>query len=105
MPGERRALALSRLGAMTALDVILLASPGEEVKRRPLSPSVTTIGRSATSSVLIDDTYISPAQAVIEKRNGFYYVRAVSVTSGTWLNGKKLQPGPDGEAELHYDDV
>ena len=48
VPGERRALALSRLGAMTALDVILLASPGEEVKRRPLSPSVTTIGRSAT---------------------------------------------------------
>ena len=90
---------------MTSLDIALLARPGEAPKRIPLLTSTTTIGRVQSSLVHIDDAYISRRHAVIIKHHGHFHVRNLSRTSGTWLNGEKLELGPDGEHPLRYDDV
>ena len=90
---------------MAALDIALLARPGEAPKPIRLLTSTTTIGRDPSSLIYIDDAYISRKHAVIIKRHGLHYVRNLSRTSGTWLNGENLEPGPDGERPLRYDDV
>ena len=75
---------------MASLDIALLARLGEAPKRIRLLRSTTTIGRDKSSLIYIDDTYISRKHAVIIKRHGLHYVRNLSRTSGTWLNGAAL---------------
>ena len=89
---------------MPALEVTLLSQPGE-AKRHGLVTSTVTIGREPSCTICLDDPYLSRNQAVINKRNGHFYLRALQCTSVTWLNDEKLEPGPDDERELHDEDV
>ena len=86
------------------LHVTLLSRPGED-KRHRLVTSTVTIGRDPSSSVCLNDPYLSRNQAVITERNGCFHVHALQCTSATWLFDEKLEPGPDGERELHDEDV
>ena len=89
---------------MPALKVTLLARPGEDTVHK-LVTSTVTIGRDPSSSICLDDPYLSRHLAVITKRNGHFYVQALQCTSVAWFNDEKLEPGPDDERELHDEDV
>ena len=90
---------------MPALKVTLLARPGEDTRHRLGGHAYVTIGRDPSCSICLDDPHVSRKQAVITKRNGHFHVRALQCASVTWFNDEKLEPGPDGERELHDEDV
>ena len=89
---------------MLALEVSLLSRPDEDTRHR-LVRSTVTIGRDKSSSICLNDPYLSRSIAVIIKRNGIFYVCGLQCTSVTWFNDEKLEPGPDYERELHDEDV
>lgn len=66
----------------------------------PSSPPVE-IGRSEACDVIIDDEQISRKNTELSYRNGKIYVKNISKTNGTMLNGLMIE----GERELHSGDT
>ena len=66
----------------------------------PLRP-VTTLGRSADNTIVLDDTFISAEHAAIVQRDGSWWVSDRSSTNGTMLNDRPVY----GEAGLAPGDV
>jgi pSer/pThr/pTyr-binding forkhead associated (FHA) protein len=56
----------------------------------PLSSSRCTIGSSADSDVVIDDSSVSRAHALLELLGGVWFVEDLGSRNGTYLNGQRL---------------
>ncbi len=57
-----------------------------------------TVGRAATSNILLDEDYVSGAHARLVPRGQFYFVEDLGSTNGTFVNDKRVT-----EAQLKYE--
>ena len=57
-----------------------------------------TVGRAATSDVVLDEQYVSSTHARLVPRGQFYYVEDLGSTNGTFVNEKQVT-----EAQLRLD--
>lgn len=57
-----------------------------------------TVGRAATSDIILDEQFVSSAHARLVPRDQFYYVEDLGSTNGTFVNEK-----PVTEARLKLD--
>jgi len=64
-----------------------------------LDKVITTIGRSRTNDIVVDDTSISRLHVRIENRDGQYFVIDNNSSNGTYLNRRKISTAPlqDGD--------
>lgn len=64
-----------------------------------LTKVVTTIGRSRSNDIVINDTSVSRLHVRIENRNGQFYILDNNSSNGTFLNKKKIGEAPirDGD--------
>jgi type II secretory ATPase GspE/PulE/Tfp pilus assembly ATPase PilB-like protein len=69
---------------------ILIISNGIRQSRYAVTRQVTTIGRGATSDLVLKDEKASRAHAAIEQISDGYLLRDLNSSNGTWLNGEKL---------------
>jgi pSer/pThr/pTyr-binding forkhead associated (FHA) protein len=61
----------------------------------------TDVGRAPSSTINVDDTYVSQQHARFFSRDGVWFVEDLGSTNGTYLNDRRLsQP-----AEVHAGDV
>jgi hypothetical protein len=61
----------------------------------------TGVGRAPSSTITVDDTYVSQQHARFFSRDGVWFVEDLDSTNGTYLNDRRLsQP-----AEVHAGDV
>lgn len=83
---------------MTMAVLKLKASDGTYLNYT-LDKPVTTLGRSKTNDIVIDDTSISRLHVRIENRNGQYFVIDNNSSNGTYLNRRKVTTAPlqDGD--------
>lgn len=70
------------------------------VRRFDLTGDRVTVGRSATSDVVLDDGQTSRVHAVLEQFAGAWVVRDVGSRNGTFVNGRAV----DGQAGLRDGD-
>ena len=87
-----------------SLDVKVLANPADSSKPFALLSTITTIGRDKVNSICLDDKFISRKHARLERRGSIFRITDLS-SSGTWVNGQRLEFGPDGTIELNDADV
>jgi pSer/pThr/pTyr-binding forkhead associated (FHA) protein len=77
----------------------------DEAGRRtvPLKDSLT-IGRAATSDVVVSDTYVSNVHARIFRRDGGWWLEDLGSTNGTYVNRTRVSAptaiGPGDEVRL-----
>lgn len=71
-------------------------NPGLEVE---LEGGVT-IGRSSSSQLAIDDSFVSHMHARIFRRGPFYFIEDLGSTNGTYINGRRV----DGQGQLKVHD-
>ena len=64
-----------------------------------LEKEITTIGRSRTNDIVVDDTSISRLHIRVENRNGQYFAIDNNSSNGTYLNRRKISTAPlqDGD--------
>jgi len=75
--------------------VVLEAAPDQpeepsERKSFPLQP-VTSIGRSPSNTIVIDDTYASSQHALLTWREGYWWLQDRDSRNGTLLNGEPVE--------------
>ncbi|MGH2560982.1 MAG: FHA domain-containing protein [Thermomicrobiales bacterium] len=63
--------------------------------------SRTIVGRHVTCDVIIEEPYVSGEHAELSAVSGQWFLRDLSSTNGTFLNGERL----DGYADIHPGDV
>ena len=63
--------------------------------------AVTRLGRSPSSTILLDGTYVSAEHAVIARRDGRWWLSDSGSTNGTVLNGVTIR----GETALTDGDI
>ncbi len=63
-----------------------------------------SIGRSSECEVVVLETEASRKHAVVEYDGEKLLLRDQASHNGTWLNGERIAPGPQGEAELSHGD-
>ena len=91
-----RALAAERAadGATRALGILIVErSPGRAPRvgeRFPLRAS-TSIGRDASNDVPLSDEAASARHAVLELRDGEWWVQDLGSTNGTLVNGTRIE--------------
>ncbi|MBN1681689.1 MAG: FHA domain-containing protein [Anaerolineae bacterium] len=56
----------------------------------PLLP-LTTLGRSPTNTVVLDDTFCSQEHALLTRRGGQWWLEDRDSSNGTWLNGEPVR--------------
>lgn len=59
-----------------------------------LSNPVTTIGRSSSNDIVINDTSLSRLHIRVENRNGTFYLIDNNSSNGTFLNRRKITEAP-----------
>lgn len=75
-----------------------------------LDKPITTLGRSKTNDIIVDDTSISRLHVRIENRNGQYFVIDNNSSNGTYLNRRKVSTAPlqdgdtliAGQVQFHF---
>ena len=72
----------------------------EAYKDYVLTNPITTLGRSSSNDVVINDSSISRLHVRIENRNGQFFVVDNNSSNGTFLNRRKITEAPlkDGDA-------
>ena len=70
--------------------------PGTSIALEP----VTRVGRASENTIVVDDTFVSAAHAVVLERGGAWWVRDEGSTNGTFVNGKMV----DGDLRLRAGD-
>lgn len=58
--------------------------------RLPLGAEPVKLGRDLKNTLVASNEYVSRAHAVIETRNGRYYLRDLGSRNGTFVNGKQV---------------
>ncbi len=90
--------------ALAGMPRLHVVEPGESTFRAgeviDLQP-LTSIGRSATNTLVVQDETISARHAAIEYRDGRWWVHDLDSTNGTYLNQRRLV----GTTELRPSDV
>ncbi|MBI2684338.1 MAG: FHA domain-containing protein [Actinobacteria bacterium] len=59
-----------------------------------------TIGRSRSSQLCIEDSFVSHMHARIFRRGPFYFIEDLGSTNGTFINGRRI----DGQGQLKVHD-
>ncbi len=59
-----------------------------------------TIGRSRSSQLCMDDSFVSHMHARIFRRGPFYFIEDLGSTNGTYINGRRV----DGQGQLKVHD-
>ena len=60
-------------------------------RRIDLVGEVLRVGRTAASDVVVEDKSVSRQHAVMERRNGQYWLTDEHSHNGTWLNGRRVE--------------
>ncbi len=101
----RRAPERSSAGlALAGLPRLHVAEPGgsglrdgEVIDLQPM----TTLGRSATNTLVVQDETVSSRHAAIEYRDGRWWLHDLDSTNGTYVNRRRLA----GTTELRHGDL
>ena len=100
--GELRAQQRGRALAPGRLVIVNAGSsglpPGHGL---PLQP-VTTLGRSPSCTLVLNDTFVSTTHAVLTWRGNQWWIRDLGSTNGTRLN---QEPLPAAESPVAYGDA
>ena len=75
---------------MSQFIVLRLFKNGELVEVKQFDTEQIVIGRSGDAQLTIDDPSVSPLHAVIENREGKYYISDLGSESGTFINDEKV---------------
>lgn len=90
--------------ALAGMPRLHVVEPGESAFRAgeviDLQP-LTTVGRSATNTLVVQDETISSRHAAIEYRDGRWWVHDLDSTNGTYVNRRRLA----GTTELRPSDL
>ena len=109
-PAERDARREERLSERTMaggeLDFSAIINPRLVVEHSPIVPEGVifplsgwiTVGRAATSDIVLDENFVSSTHARFVPRGQFYYVEDLGSTNGTFVNEKQVS-----EAQLKLD--
>ncbi|MFN8458203.1 MAG: FHA domain-containing protein [Anaerolineae bacterium] len=76
-----------------SLAKIIINIPGEESREEFLSKAVTSLGRRNTNHIQIMSAIVSGQHAQIELTRQGHTLTDLRSTNGTYLNGKRLEPG------------
>ncbi len=61
----------------------------------------TTIGRSPDNNLVLSDGFVSSSHAVLDLRDGTWWLTDLDSRNGTWVNGEKISQ----EVEIRPGDV
>src|SRR5947209_3580219 len=78
-------------GVLVQIDVLEGASAAREIYLSQIK--VTTVGRQEGMSIVVDHHSVSRRHAEISYANGHYVLRDLKSKNGTFINGKKVEPG------------
>jgi len=79
--------------------VLVRTADGKKLGTYKLSEPLE-IGRSETSQIRLDDTYVSSSHARLFPRNGAWFVEDLGSTNGTYLNQQRVS----SSSEIHTGD-
>jgi|GEM_PF-3047134 len=83
---------MNRVVRVQNLKLALVADSGLNVGNIfPLQEGRQVIGRRIDASIPIDDTKVSRDHALVDFRNGFFYLVDLGSTNGTYINGRRVQ--------------
>ena len=84
--------------------LVLLDAGSTSLPRGHVLPltAVTTIGRGASSTLALHDSFVSSSHAVLAWHNGQWWLRDAGSTNGTYLN---QQPVGEAEAPVAFGDI
>jgi pSer/pThr/pTyr-binding forkhead associated (FHA) protein len=88
-PRPTKSRAAKRRGAKTGRGVVVVEPRDRKGERYSVGEEVT-VGRAATCSITIDDTYASQLHARLFQRDGALHVEDLGSTNGTYVNGRKV---------------
>ena len=97
---EARPPRLSNGRSRVPSSVLVRSAEGKKLGTYRLSEPLE-IGRSESSQIRLDDTYVSSSHARLFPRNGSWYVEDLGSTNGTYLNQQRVQ----SSSELHPGDT
>ena len=80
------------------IKVFILNGP-HQGKSFKLEGDTTCIGRSPDNDIQIKDSSISRSHLKILRGNKRYFVEDLRTTNGTFINGKRLEPGKEFEVK------
>ncbi|MBN1888860.1 MAG: FHA domain-containing protein [Thermoflexales bacterium] len=86
-PASRSSSAQQRNGHLLVLEGDSELVPGTIIDLRPLS----TLGRAATSTIVLADTFVSAEHAVITLRDGRWWLEDCDSRNGTTVNGVRIE--------------
>jgi hypothetical protein len=98
--GEARPARSSNGRSRVPTTVMVRDGDGKKLGTYKLSEPLE-IGRSDTSQIRLDDTYVSSSHARLFPRNGSWYVEDLGSTNGTYLNQQRVQ----SSLEVHPGDT
>ncbi|MHB0868361.1 MAG: FHA domain-containing protein [Chloroflexota bacterium] len=61
----------------------------------------TTVGRGPDNAIVLSDGYVSTSHAVIDYRDGGWWLSDLDSRNGTWVNGERITR----EVRLHPGDL
>jgi hypothetical protein len=86
------------LRAVSSLDTVLGDRETRVVPivKRARSPyeGFVFVGRTTASDVVLDDSSISKSHAAFEREGAVWFVKDNRSRNGTWVDGRRLEPGP-----------
>ena len=78
-----------RLGKIPKATIRCLVHDGRKIA---LSDEMS-LGRDRENDIVIDDPLVSRFHAVVRRIRDAYWVEDLESTNGTWVNGKRVEPG------------
>lgn len=83
---------MNRVVRAQKVKLALVAESGLQVGQSfPLLEQRQVIGRREDASIPVDDSKVSRDHALVDYRNGLYYLVDLGSTNGSFVNGRKVQ--------------
>jgi pSer/pThr/pTyr-binding forkhead associated (FHA) protein len=70
---------------------LIVTLKGKEIKKYPLSNTMTRIGRGKANDISLPNESVSREHAMITHRNQSYWLRSLNASNGVWVNGQLCQ--------------